>query len=287
MAGRTRKTAQPAQTPALDIETLVSLFVVVESFDSTKDNPTTTDDIVSETKRSLQDEFANLSILADAGLVDGERNRWWIVAPNVTEANAAEVARKALSGAKPSTPKRATRKAVSAPVEALTDELLDAEDVKEMATAVPETEPKTPAEVHRIPNADKAREILAKANVVPSSTPEPLDKGTKVIMQDGSEGTVISDEVITGGKFVPAKPAEGFDFNALVASLTRLRDDASNVREGFTAPDEVTSLPPLPKGVNANTWDMVHNAHSNNLRDTYGARLWWARRAQQQYSAAA
>lgn len=71
---------------------------------------------------------------------------------------------------------------------------------------------------------------------------------------------------------------------AMVDALTMRRDAASNVREGYTPPEEITTLPPRPYGVSVNFWDMAHNAYSVSERDTLTAQLYWMRKALQQHN---
>lgn len=70
------------------------------------------------------------------------------------------------------------------------------------------------------------------------------------------------------------------------AEALRERNEASNEREGYRVPEEVTSLPERPYGVNENTWDMAYNAFSVSERDTLSARLFWIDRALTQHNAA-
>lgn len=70
------------------------------------------------------------------------------------------------------------------------------------------------------------------------------------------------------------------------AQASRERENATNVRDGYVVPEEVKTLPPLPYGVNENTWDMAYNAFSVSERDTLSARLFWIKRALDQHTEA-
>lgn len=110
--------------------------------------------------------------------------------------------------------------------------------------------------------------------------PDALPKGTKVTLESGAEATVIADEVVT---VKVTSYAEGL--RQIIADMTKLRDESSNVRDGYEAPEEVTP-PQEPKGVNTNVWNAAHNAFGVSERDTWSARLWYLRKALAQHEAA-
>lgn len=227
-----------------------------------------------------------LVALANADLIDIQEGKWKPMDSSVSVSGAAKILGESTPAKE--TPVKATAKKAAAKPEAPT-----ATEPKRRGrprkTAEPAAAAKTPAEVHKIPNAEQAREILAKANIVPAepvsvATPEPLKPGTKVILSDGTEGTVIADDVIKGGKFVPR--AETSEFDKYIAALENQKSNASNDKTGYTPPADVR-VPALPQGVSENVWFMAYNASSVDARSTYSARLFWARLAKTQFETAA
>lgn len=82
---------------------LTAVFVMLAEFESTQDNPTTTQEMVDEMGESETDVYNALSILADADLIDsiaGTRGltcKWFINVPDVSVENAESIAREALA----------------------------------------------------------------------------------------------------------------------------------------------------------------------------------------------
>lgn len=73
---------------------------------------------------------------------------------------------------------------------------------------------------------------------------------------------------------------------AMVGALRLRRGEASNVREGYSAPEEITKLPARPYGVSENFWDLAHNAYSVSERDTLTAQLYWMTVCEKQHATA-
>ena len=105
MAAKRSVKAAPVAETVSNEDVLVRLFVILEAFESTEENPTATQDMVDEYRNLHQvkmtdtDMFALLSELAEAKIIDGERGQWFITVPDVTEENAESIAREYLSGA--------------------------------------------------------------------------------------------------------------------------------------------------------------------------------------------
>lgn len=135
-----------------------------------------------------------------------------------------------------------------------------AESQDEVLSQTPENNPKSPT-------ADLFK-----------PAPDALPKGTQVTLSDGTPATVIADEVIT----VKVPKGEPFNWERILTALRAAHAEASNSPEGYIPPEEVTSLPARPEGVNENTWFMVFNAHSTNEKSTLAARIWWTERAMSQ-----
>lgn len=110
---------------------------------------------------------------------------------------------------------------------------------------------------------------------------------------DASKGeSLISEDVVKGGKFVPLVTSAPdatvrllFVLSEYIDTLKSLRDKASQDRETWTPLDDV-DVPKRPEGVNENTWFHVFNSQGVTERDTYSARLWWAERAASQMTEA-
>jgi hypothetical protein len=209
--------------PTLDTDVLVKLFQIVESFDSTEENPTGTTEIAEENGTTPTDTFNLLGMLADAELIDsvgrGLTAEWFISVPDVSTENAESVAREALTNFTPETPKPATK---------------------------------------AIPKPEKAIESVT-----------------------GLTREQVAEEVKTVQVEIPQNDV---NFPTLISELRKVRENATNDPTGYVVPDEVI-LPPLPSGVNENTWDLAHNAFSTNARDTFTARLFWMERARDQFVA--
>lgn len=294
----TRKNAEAQDMPATVVEVLNGMA----ELDATGEMPVSVAKVAAEIAETPESVWALLGDLEDMGIVDsvgrGLSAEYFLLVP-VNPGQAEEV----ITNMENETPKkRTTKKAAAAKPVAPAAEPKRRGRPRKVAEAEPV---KTPAEVHKIPNAEAAREILAKANIVPAepvsapvsveeamtqeivqSAPETAPEPPAAQTQTGLTRAQVAKEVKTVTVTHAEKAPATVNFDALIATYEAQKESASMDKENYSPPSEVR-LPPLPQGVNANTWDMAYNSHGVNEHGTACARLFWAKRARDQFLAAA
>jgi hypothetical protein len=257
-------------TPAIDVDALVTVFCTLASFDSSETDPVTVQEMADELDAPLSENaFTLLETLADAELIEFERGKVWISREDVTEENAEDIAVNGLNGFEP---KSDSRKRLEYAVKV-------AESQDAVMAQAPEFTNPTPVEVAH---------AIATENAVKAVTPVIAENGEKVTIPvdfddpskgrrelDASKGErVISEETITV-KVTP-KPErlpeiDGLD-QFIDAETGDMVYESRIVKMGLALP-EPDSIPERPEGVNANTWDMAHTAITQSARD------YWLRKA--------
>lgn len=248
-----RKTV--ATKPEID---LTALFVMLAEFDSTQDNPTTTEELIGELGESETAVFNALEVLADAELIDsvadgsrGLKCKWFINVPDVSADNAESIAREALAtttfGKVAETPKRTRR-------------------TKAQIAADKQTERERTEYAARLAESQDA--VMSQApSVVPAETPVEASDGTNVTVpvdpENDPEGPRRELDASQGEKVIGED-----DMRDVIADMRREDTALGNaLRE---------ALPAVPEGVTENTWFMAHAA------DTETGRTWWMARAEAQ-----
>lgn len=236
---------------------LVATFVMLAEFESTQDNPTTTQEMVDEMGESETDVYNALSILADADLIDsiaGTRGltcKWFINVPDVSVENAESIAREALATTN-------FGKVAEAPK--------PARKVAAKKTAAKPAPAKTP-----VIAADGTNVTIPVDFNNPDGPRRELDasKGETLIGESTYTVADMRSEDIALEKALREALPEMAAIES--ATWTPTFSDAKN--EPYEGPE---SLPAVPEGVTENTWFMAHCA------DTESARAWWMTRAEAQ-----
>lgn len=302
-----RKNAEAQDMPATIVEVLNGLA----ELEATGTPPTSVAKIAAEIAETPETVWLLLGKLEDMGIVDsvgrGLSAEYFLLVP-VNPGQAEEV----INSMESETPKKRTaKKAAAKPVAQAETPATEPKRRGRPRKVAEPVEQKAPSEVHKIPNAAAAREILAKANTVPSapvaapvapvnavesvediltqeiakSVPDTLPEPPKEQTQTGLTRKEIAREAKT--VTVTHNPADILaQLNAMIATLEMQIKDASNVKDGYNSPSEM-KLPPLPQGVNENVWYMAFNSHGVDENGTARARLFWTRRAREQYTQAA
>lgn len=258
-------TRKAASTPDAQID-LVALFVMLAEFDSTQENPTTTQELVGELGEHETAVYNALEVLADAELIDsvaGTRGltcKWFIIVPDVSADNAESIAKEALAtttfGKVAETPKRTrrTKAQIAADKEAARERTEYGARVAESQDAV----------MSQIPT--EVAHAIATERAVKAVTP--------VVAADGTNVTIPVDfnDPSKGRRELDASQGERLigedDMREVVATWTPTFSEPKN--EPYEGPE---TLPAVPAGVTENTWFMAHCA------DTESARTWWMARA--------
>jgi len=255
-------------TPALDTDVLVKLFQIVESFDSTEDNPTGTTEIADENGTTPTETFKFLEMLADAELIDsvgrGLNAEWFISVPDVSADNAEAIAREALANFTPEAPKPATKVRQTPKSSA---------DLSERAQAA-----KLPEKVKdELTEGKPFKDAQDRAEFLDKVKDEPKPENT----QTGLTREQVAKELKTVQVEIPQN---AFDFDNIIAILKSGRENATNDPTNYEEPAECIPAA-RPDGVNENVWYMAHNSFGKSPRDTFSARLFWMERARDQFVA--
>lgn len=252
-------------TPAVDIDALVTVFCTLAQFDSSETDPVSVQEMADELDAPLSENaFTLLEDLADAELIEFERGKVWISREDVTEENAEDIAVNALNGFEP---KSDARKRLEYAVKVAESQDMDySQSPKHSGKTV------EPAKVPVIA-AD------GTAVTVPVD-PENDPKGPRRELDASKGERLISEETIT----VKATPKperlpeiDGLD-QFIDAETGDMVYESRIVKMGLALP-EPDSIPERPEGVNPNTWDMAHTAITQSARD------YWARVAEEQRKA--
>lgn len=124
--------------------------------------------------------------------------------------------------------------------------------------------------------AETQDEIMSQAEPPASETATGLTRA-----EIKAELPSVKLEIIEPEEVVTPDAREAL--SKLYEETLKARDEASNVREGYEIPAEVTELPSLPLGVSENVWNAAHNAFSVSERDTLSARLFYIGKALDQH----
>lgn len=213
---------------------------------STKKMPVTLDDLKSFTQLGTMDALSLMVDMEEAGLIETE-GRGENMVGFIPEATPV------VEAPKPATPAKRKRRTP--------EEMKAARDAEHAKVAYA---------------AARDFELDALSN---GADPETAAKGRESV-EDELNKEEVKEPVNDAQKDV-REALETF-----YAQASREHMDASNVRDGYVVPEEVKTLPPLPYGVNENTWDMAYNAFSVSERDTLSARLFWIKRALDQHTEA-
>lgn len=267
MAAR-RKNAPVTEIPTTPFDVLVTLVEMA----STEDNPTTVEEIADDVADFPSKIIPILSRLVDAGIVEEGENGFFLIM-DVSKTNAAQILAEYLN----ETPQSV--KAEPVPAEKVEKPKRVRRTQAQIAADKEEARKRLEYDTRAAETQDAVMSQAAPAKLF-TAAPDALPKGTKVTLSDGSEGTVISDEIV---RIKVTSYVESL--TRLIADMTTQRDNATNVRDDYTAPKEVTP-PPMPKGVAENTWNAAHNAYGPSERDTLSARLFYLNRALAQHTEA-
>lgn len=267
--------------PAVDVDALVTVFCTLATFDSSESDPVSVQEMADELDAPLSEKaFDLLETLADAELIEFERGKVWISREDVTETNAEDVAVNALNGFTP----------VSTKPRELTPKEKDYAERTAYNAAVAASQ--EPGSQHLHPM--EVAHAIAVENAVKAVTPVIAENGENVTIPvdfddpskgrrelDASKGErLISEDVITVRDKVDTFPntlnvvltppsalpvIDGLD-QFIDAETGDMVYESRIVKSGL-ALDEPDSIPEVPEGVNANTWDMAHTAITQSARD--------------------
>jgi hypothetical protein len=264
MAARKAKAAPVVETVSNE-DKLVRLFVILEAFESTEENATSTDDVTAEYKTlhgvSIPgtEIFGLLNELAEAKIIDGERGQWWITVPDVTEANAESIAREYLSGS------------VETPAKTEARERLEyATRLAESQDGLMSQSPVVQAAVNPSEATDEpfySPDAAADFAIMGKGEPAPEDTQTGLTRQQiASE---LPSVILVNGPAMmeetPNKPAPvGTDETERPVFEPTVHE---YVFEG--------RCPPAPMGVPQNLWDMSFEANNSTDSREDNSRAWW------------
>ena len=252
-------------TPTVDVDALVTVFVTLAQFDSSETDPVSVQEMADELDAPLSENaFTLLEDLADAELIEFERGKVWISREDVTEENAEDIAVNALNGFEP---KSDARKRLEYAVKVAESQDMDYSQSPEHSGSVV-----------------KAETPVIAADGTPITVPVDFDDPSKGRRElDASKGErLISEETITV-KATP-KPERLPEIDGLDQFIDDETGDMvyeSRIVKSGIALDEPESVPPLPDGVNANVWDLAHTAITQSARD------YWMRQVKAQQENAA
>jgi hypothetical protein len=280
MAAR-RKNAEAVEMPVSPFDVLVTLV----EMEGSEENPTTVDDIASDLAEFPEQISTVLDRFKAAGIAEEGAEGWYLLM-EVTKSTAAQV----LSEYMDESPTAKLAEPVPAEKVAVLSETAKPKRTRRTKAQIAADKEKERGRLEYATRAAESQDAVmsqAPEHKAPKPSaklfkpaPDALPKGAKVVLSDGSVGTVISDEVIK---------VKAPDYVALITdmieTLTQEHTDATNVRDGYGVPDEIQP-PALPQGVAENTWNGVFNAYSVSPRDTFSARLFYAKRALAQHTAA-
>lgn len=243
-------------TPAVDLDTLVKVFVTLAQFETSETDPVTVQEIAGELDAPLSENaFSLLEDLADAELIEFERGKVWISRENVTEHNAEDIAVNALNGFEPKSDAR--------------KRLEYATKVSESQDAVMSQSPEHTGKV--VPAVEPVKAQDGSTVTIPVDFEDP-SKGRREL--DAAKGERLISEDVIKVRETP-KPARLPEIDGLDQFIDAETGDMvyeSRIIKMGLALDEPESIPERPAGVHAHVWDMAHTAITQSARDYWLAR---------------